>query len=359
MRKAIVHLGASFGVIALWVMGALAGELTTQQIYERTAPAVVFVTGLGTSGEKGSGGTGSIVSRDGLVLTNAHVVVDERSGRPYSRLFVYLKPERVTGNPKTDLARGVRASLVGYSQPLDLALLRMETSTLPFQFVDLADSDKVHIGDRVVAIGHPEQGGLWTLTTGVISTEFADFHNTKGKDVFQTETGLNRGNSGGPLLDTDGRMVGINTAIARVAADGMPITSISFSLKSNVARTWLREQGVVLASSTGTSVTPKPAVPATDRPGTSRSQDVTPSLNGPSTSAPSSSTVESPKEKPTPPVKSAPSKPPTVAQTSPSPRPYNLDQVVDELTRAEAEMEDMIKDSRKEIEMRSRRMGGR
>src|SRR5262249_15580990 len=138
-----------------------------------------------------------------------------------------------------------------------------------------------------------------------------------------------------------------------------PITSISFSLKSNVARTWLREQGVVLASSTEHSVTPKPVVPATDRPGTSTSPDLTPSPHGPSTSAPSSSTVDSPKEKPAPPVKSAPSNPPAVAQNSPSPRPYNLDQVVDELARAEAEMEDMIKDSRREIDMRSRRMGGR
>lgn len=359
MNRAIIRLGGSLAITALWLIQAQAAELTTQQIYERSAPAVVFVTGLGTAGEKGSGGTGSIVSRDGLVLTNAHVVVDERSGRPYARLFVYLKPDRVTGNPKTDLARGVRATLVAYSQPLDLALLRMETSTLSFQFVDLVDSDKVRIGDRVLAIGHPEQGGLWTLTTGVISTEFADFNNTKGKDVFQTEAGLNRGNSGGPLLDSDGHVVGINTAIARVAADGMPITSISFSLKSNVARTWLREQGVVLASSTAPSVTPKPIVPATDRPGTAMSPEVTPSLSGPSASAPSSSTVDSPKEKPAPPAKAAPSKPPAVVQNSPPPRPYNLDQVVDELARAEADMEDMIKDSRREIEMRSRRMGGR
>jgi serine protease Do len=96
----------------------------------------------------------------------------------------------------------------------------------------------------VVAIGHQEQGGLWTLTTGVISAEVDNFNCVKGKQVFHTETGLNRGNSGGPLLDGEGWMIGVNTAIARVASDGLPITSIGFSLKSSVARPWLREQGV-------------------------------------------------------------------------------------------------------------------
>jgi serine protease Do len=66
----------------------------------------------------------------------------------------------------------------------------------------------------------------------------------KAKQVFHPETGFNRGNSGGPLLDGEGRIIGVNTAIARVASDGLPITSISFSLKSSVATQWMREQGV-------------------------------------------------------------------------------------------------------------------
>ena len=117
-------------------------------------------------------------------------------------------------------------------------------SPKPLPVVDVSESGRARIGDRVVAIGHPEQGGLWTLTTGVISAEVDNFNGVKGKHVFQTETGLNRGNSGGPLLDGEGRMIGVNTAIARVASDGLPITSISFSLKSSVATQWLREQGV-------------------------------------------------------------------------------------------------------------------
>src|SRR4026209_2906309 len=138
----------------------------------------------------------------------------------------------------------VRAKIVAYSQPLDLALLKLDSVTAPLPVVDVNESGLVRIGDRVVAIGHPEQGGLWTLTTGVISAEVDNFNGVKGKHVFQTETGLNRRNSGGPLLDGEGRMIGVNTAIARVASDGLPITSISFALKSSVAGQWLWEQGV-------------------------------------------------------------------------------------------------------------------
>src|ERR1044072_7016081 len=158
------------------------------------------------------------------------------------RLYIFLKPLRVTRESTIHLSRMVRAKVVAYSQPLDLALLKLEGVTESLPVIDVSESGRLRIGDRVVAIGHPEQGGLWTLTTGVISAEVDNFNGVKGKQVFQTETGLNRGNSGGPLLDADGRMIGINTAIARVASDGLPLASISFSLKSNVAAQWLREQ---------------------------------------------------------------------------------------------------------------------
>jgi serine protease Do len=338
------QIGGSLVILASWSLAGQAAELNPQQIYERAAPAVVLVTGHGMGGEKGSGGTGSIIGRDGLVLTNAHVVLEEKTGKPFPRLYVYLKPARVTGNPKTDLARSVRATMVGYSQPLDLAVLRMENPPASLPVVDLGDSERVRIGDRVLAIGHPEQGGLWTLTTGVISAEFDDFNNTKGKDVFQTETGLNRGNSGGPLLDAEGHVVGVNTAIARVAADGMPITSISFSLKSSVARNWLREQGVRYASAGG----PSEAPPARSKSSVSSSEVPAAPPSPPSVPAPKAGIAPKP---PSP-------KPPAVAQTPP-PRPFNLDQLVDDLGRVEAEMEDMIKESRQEIERRSRRTGGR
>lgn len=262
-----------------------------------------MIIGYSNSGQRGSGGTGSIIQQDGLVLTNAHVVIEEQTGKPYPRLTVYLKPDRVTGDPKVDLSRSAKGRVVAFSQPLDLALLKIDGPPGPFPVLELDDSDRIEIGDRVVAIGHPEQGGLWTLTTGTISAEFENFGATKGKSVFQTETGLNRGNSGGPLLDTYGRMIGVNTAIARLSSDGLPITSISFSLKSNVVKRWLHDQSVAMQEVKEQTAQPENPSPA-------------PAITSPSTPLAASS------------------------------RPYNLDRLISERSRAEADLEDMIKEMR-------------
>lgn len=325
-RAVLLGMVASLG---MWPSVSLAGDLTPREIYERTSSAVVMVIGYSNSGQRGSGGTGSIIQQDGLILTNAHVVIEESTGKPYPRLTVYLKPDHVTGDPKVDLSRAGKARVVAFSQPMDLALLKLDGLPGPFPVLELDDSDRAEIGDRVVAIGHPEQGGLWTLTTGTISAAFDNFNATKGKSVFQTETGLNRGNSGGPLLDTEGHMIGVNTAIARVAPDGLPITSISFSLKSNVAKRWLGEQGVLAqqartpsgntsARDTASRPTPMPSGP----PPHPANQPAAP---------PSASSL-------------APSQP--AAQAVPPSRPYNLDRLVNERSRAEADLEDMIKEMR-------------
>ena len=307
----------------------LAGDLSPREIYESSSPAVVLIMGYSHSGQRGSGGTGSIIQQDGLVLTNAHVVIEEHTGQPYPRLTVYLKPDRVTGDRKTDLSRSGKARVVAFSEPLDLALLKLDGPPGPLPVLELDDSDKTEIGDRVVAIGHPEQGGLWTLTTGTISAEFENFNATKGKSVFQTETGLNRGNSGGPLLDTDGRMIGVNTAIARVAPDGLPITSISFSLKSNVAKQWLRDQGVSAGEALARSDTPRQDKSA-DR----------------SLLLPQGPTTQPGNFLAAPRIASPSLTPELTAQTVPSPRPYNLDRLISERNRAEADLEDMITEMR-------------
>jgi len=328
-RMLLLIMGTVLGV---WPGVGVAGDLTPREIYERTSPAVVMIIGYSNSGQRGSGGTGSIIQQNGLILTNAHVVIEEQTGKPYPRLTIYLKPDHVTGDPKVDLSRGGKARVVAFSQPLDLALLEVEGIPGPFPVLGLDDSDRAEIGDRVVAIGHPEQGGLWTLTTGTISAEFENFNATKGKSVFQTETGLNRGNSGGPLLDTHGRMIGVNTAIARVAADGLPITSISFSLKSNVATRWLGEQGVSAQEARAPSDAPaldKSASRSTSLPGGPTTQPANP---------PAAPTIASPS------APSAPSEP--AQQIVTSPRPYNLDRLISERNRAEADLEDMIKEMR-------------
>jgi serine protease Do len=241
---------------------------------------------------------------------------------------VFLKPTRVTGDSKSDLSRMVRAKVVAYSQPLDLALLKLEGVIEPLPVVDVSESGRARIGDRVVAIGHPEQGGLWTLTTGVISAEVDSFNGVKGKDVFQTETGLNRGNSGGPLLDGEGRMIGVNTAIARVAPDGLPITSISFSLKSSVATQWLREQGVGVRAGQGTPLPTGQMQPETDRP-----------------LAPSVQPQAKPAQPPQSDLSLKPTMKPEVVQPVPA-RPYNLDQLISDRAKAEADLDSMISEMR-------------
>ncbi len=306
----------------LVVVGAtpsVAAELTTQQVYERSAPGVVMVIGVSDKG-KGNGGTGSIIRQDGLVLTNAHVVIEGNSGKPYPRVLVFLKPDRVTGNSKTDLSRRLEARVLAVDEALDLALLKAEAPQGGLPVLELVDPRPVRIGDRVAAIGHPEQGGLWTLTTGVVSAEFENYQNTPGKDVFQTETGLNRGNSGGPLLDAQAHVIGINTAIARLAADGLPITSISFSLKSSVALKWLRQQGV------GLNVAQ--SFPEPDRRGPA-------SGGGSGSSGGSTGSPAKPAQPPT-----------TPPQVQTPPRPYSLDNLVGEVSREEADLESMMKEMR-------------
>lgn len=311
----------------LWSPMALAKDLSPREIYEQISPAVVMVMGYADGSRKGSGGTGSIIQSDGLVLTNAHVVIEESTGKPFPRLVVYLKPLRVTGASQSDLSRMVRAKVVAYSQPLDLALLKLEGLTEVLPVVDVRESGQARIGDHVVAIGHPEQGGLWTLTTGVISAEVDNFNGVRGKHVFQTETGLNRGNSGGPLLDGAGHMVGVNTAIARVAADGLPITSISFSLKSSVATQWLREQGVGLAGR-GTPLSAGQMQPPSGQ-----------------ASVPSVQLQAKPAPLPQLDLSDKPARNPGLVPPSPA-RPYNLDQLISDRAKAEADLDGMMSEMR-------------
>jgi len=309
----------------LWSHSLYAKELSPRDIYEQASPAVVMVMGHSDSGKSGSGGTGSIIQADGLVLTNAHVVIEERTGKPYPRLSVFLKPPRVTGDSRTDLSRMLHARVMAYSTPLDLALLKVESPSVPLPVVSFSEATQGRIGDRVVAIGHPEQGGLWTLTTGVISAEVDNFNGVKGKHVFQTETGLNRGNSGGPLLDSDGHMIAVNTAIARVAPDGLPITSISFSLKASVAAQWLRGQGLTRPQTAATS--------SVSSPPTNAASDL------------SSTPSPQPEVKP-PQAAKAPAAAPAKPVESPPARPYDLDMLISDRAKAEADLEGMMSEMR-------------
>lgn len=253
-------------------------RLSPATIYRTFAPAVVAVAGFNSEG-KGELGAGSIITRRGDVLTNAHVIMDKETGQPFLHMYIYYKPQKLSGDPSLDLRHQTKAVLERYDTKLDLALLRPATPPPTSARIAFGAAADVVPGQRVVAIGNPESGGLWSMTEGIISTNIMDFEGVPGKNVFQTDAGMNRGNSGGPLLDSQGRMVGIDTAIARKSADGLAITSINFSIQSDVVAQWIKSTG-------GWPDGPAPPAPVTSAP----VQDIAPSQGGespaPDTSSP-------------------------------------------------------------------------
>jgi serine protease Do len=238
-------------VLLLAVAVPAAADSAVRDVYRAASPAVVFILAT-DGGTQGAGGAGSILTPDGLVLTNNHVVAVEGADRPYKIVAVFLKPARVSGDPHVDLARPLEAKVVARSPALDLAVLKIEKPPAPLPTIPLGDSGAVAVGDPVAAIGHPEGGGMWTLTTGAIS-------GTKlfgSQQTFQTEASLNRGNSGGPLLDLAARQIGVNSSTMRQAPDGLAIVGVNFAVKSDQVRDWLAQQGIRLAASPATPTAP-------------------------------------------------------------------------------------------------------
>jgi S1-C subfamily serine protease len=170
---------------------------------ERVAPAVTFIEvvhgGAQSPGRRASRGTGSgfLFTPDGYLLTNSHVVHGA---------------ERVTVRLNDD-AR-FHADLVGSDQDSDLAVLRIGSpSALPY--VQFGDSAKLQVGQVAIAIGNP-LGYSKSVTTGVISALGRTLRASTGRlmhDVIQTDAALNPGNSGGPLVNSRGRVIGVNTAM--------------------------------------------------------------------------------------------------------------------------------------------------
>lgn len=154
-----------------------------------------------------SGGSGVVISPDGEILTNHHVIEGAR-GSEEPILMVKLSD-----------GRELKAKVVGKDKELDIALIRIEAAHLPF--AKLGDSESTKVGDWVVAIGNP-LGLEHTVTQGIISAKGRSARELGGGfgAFFQTDAAINRGNSGGPLLNLRGEVVGINTAIR---ADGQNI----------------------------------------------------------------------------------------------------------------------------------------
>jgi S1-C subfamily serine protease len=224
---------------ALAASSSNAPEFSAAEVYQSSASSVVLIFGFGESGP-GSPGTGSILTADGLVLTNNHVITDSKTGRLFPSLVVYLKPVSISGDNRKDLTTPLLVDVVARDSGLDLALLRIKDAPDDLRPIAIADSEEIEIGESVAAIGHPGGGGLWTLTTGTISSKRRD----RSRDIFQTDTAINPGNSGGPLLDGNARMVGVNTFVRRVDEHGLPLEGLNYSLRSAFALRWVNQQGV-------------------------------------------------------------------------------------------------------------------
>ncbi len=160
-----------------------------------------------------SQGSGFIISDDGYILTNNHVV------RNADKVFVELQDGR---NPEAEVKHRDEDS--------DVAILKIKDKDL--QFLDLADSDKLEVGEWVLAIGNP-LGLSHTVTAGIVSAKHrAGFGLATLENFIQTDAAINFGNSGGPLIDLDGKVVGINTAIAGASGN----IGIGFAIPINMAK---------------------------------------------------------------------------------------------------------------------------
>ena len=163
--------------------------------------------------QEGALGSGFVISPDGLIVTNDHVI----SGADEINVIF---PDGKT----------LRAELIGTDEATDIAVLKVEQET-PFPFVEWADSEQAQVGDWVMAIGNPFGFG-GSVSVGIVSARNRDINSGNYDNYIQTDAAINSGNSGGPLFNLKGEVLGVNTAIITPTGGSV---GLGFSIPSNLA----------------------------------------------------------------------------------------------------------------------------
>ena len=244
------------------------GRYTVADVVDKIAPAVVTIKAVEDAAEKTANsnpfskqskqkaleniyksnqktfqiGSGVIVDASGLIITNHHVIegADKVSVTTVDNKFYDAK-------------------VMGFDEKSDLALLKLNSDKKDFKSVKLADSNKVRIGEFVIAIGNP-YGLDGSVSTGIISARNRNIGTNIYDDFLQTDASINPGNSGGPLFNLDGEVIGINTAIFSKTGGSngigfaIPANTVELIIKQlaetgKVVRGWLGIQGQVIDQS--------------------------------------------------------------------------------------------------------------
>jgi putative serine protease PepD len=199
------------------------GALDAGTVYDRSKDAVAFISAGSATG------TGFVITPDGYLVTNAHVVGEAGSVRV-----------------KIGDGRSQPARIVGIDRSTDVALLKVDSGGGELPTLEFGRSSAVEVGDAVVAIGNP-YGLDRTLTTGVVSALERSITAPNGfsiSNVVQTDAALNPGNSGGPLIDAHGRVIGINSQIETAAqgVDGQGANAgVGFAVPSDTVQRVVRQ----------------------------------------------------------------------------------------------------------------------
>jgi len=211
------------------------------RIFEDSAPAVVFIETVSPPGH----GTGALISNDGLIFTNAHVVGDSK------KVNIYFKPKNANKYSRKDFLTGV---VVNNNKTVDLALIKLTRNPVGIKPLNLANPSSIKVGQDVHAIGHPGNFAQWTYTRGYIGQILnnhewlIDGVNFKAKTIIQSQTPIMGGNSGGPLLNDDGLIIGVNTYVADYVA-------ANYSVSVKDLKLFLDEKYTIPEAPTKTSAT--------------------------------------------------------------------------------------------------------